>query len=165
MVGGTGGINDVSVFKTRNWKCSSMNGKILIRDRTMDTISTIDFSPTACLLSAAKDSTVNVYHVENWETAILSGVYSIDDELQREPQITLVKFSPNGKFLLIGGEFSLILIIDPNRFHLVSKIPFEGGIRCAAWSPDERFLCVGGISFDKVCRLWVILLNIFYANH
>jgi len=133
-------------------------------------LGTIDFSPGRCLttyyLAIGGDVQLNS-NLEvlsfNSETSLLTSLDS--KELSGSSEIHSVKWSPNGKYLIIAGEEATngdelgLYQFDPtatagSRLVLVDTGNFTGTTiaRSATWSPDEKYIVAVGeeVSDDNI---------------
>jgi len=79
-------------------------------------------------------------------------------ELERVDRVTAVQFSPNNKYLAVGGFDGAVAILATHT-NFSSKMPLEpvteiqrdGLVMTVDWSPNSRYLAIGGS--DKCCAI------------
>ena len=78
----------------------------------------------------------------------------ISDTINFSDEVLHCKFSPNGRFLAIGGTKGLCQIfrIEPKfRFKLFATITsLRTSVSCLSWSPNSRYLLVCGSRQDDL---------------
>lgn len=124
-------------------------------------VRSLDFSPDGVYLAAGGDDCkCHIYQLG----------YEVDDddhlrltmlhwvaELERVDRVYAVQFSPDGKFLAIGGFDGTVAIVatadisSEMQLEAVTEIPREGLIMAVDWSPDGRYLAIGGS--DRCCAI------------
>jgi len=64
-----------------------------------------------------------------------------------------MEFSPCGKYLAVVTQNGFLRVFDHASFRLVGSMKsYFGGLLCCAWSPDGRFIAMGGE--DDLVTVW-----------
>ncbi|RKO98862.1 hypothetical protein CXG81DRAFT_15341 [Caulochytrium protostelioides] len=68
--------------------------------------------------------------------------------------VAAVVFSPDGTHVAIASLAGRLLVVDHARLQLTAVFPaYFGGVTCAAWSPDGRYVVAGG--HDDLVTIWM----------
>jgi eukaryotic-like serine/threonine-protein kinase len=122
----------------------------LIRTLSLETgrFQSIDASPTSGqVASGSTDGTVRVWSPLKHDRPIL--------QIKHGPPVALVRFSPNGKWLLSAGARGALRIWNVDDESRVAQIPTGmSGLKDARYSPDGKSLFVA--TKDGRVRMWDI---------
>eukprot|EP00397_Hematodinium_sp_SG-2012_P003028 GEMP01003036.1.p1 GENE.GEMP01003036.1~~GEMP01003036.1.p1 ORF type:complete len:1246 (+),score=249.74 GEMP01003036.1:62-3799(+) len=67
--------------------------------------------------------------------------------------VYVTRFSPNSEWLAVGTDDACVSLLHvENNFEKRIELAASAGIRCMCWSPDSRFLAVGGVA--KQVDVW-----------
>ncbi len=132
-------------------------------------VTSVAFSPDGALLAVgSSDKSATVWNVAD---------KAIRFTFKHEGTVRVVLFSPEGKHLATGSLDATAKLWDvetgqqfrsfAHSDHHTSvtfpsgyTMPYNnGGIRCAAFSPDGKFLATGGLFQDRDIKLWDIALG------
>ena len=83
--------------------------------------------------------------------------YSVIVEIPREGKVRTLDWSPDGKFLAVGGNDCTAVIIHVETCRVVQEIEREDRIYSVRWSPDGDMLAIGG--FDGMVAIVSFLNN------
>lgn len=141
-------------------------------------VRSMNFSADGKFLAVGGDAgTCSIYRLEYSSiSATTVDGFAVDDverltnvnciaEIHRIDRIYAVQFSPDNVYLAIGGFDGTVAIIatkdfpsalEYNREHFsliepITEIPRDGLILTIDWSPDSRYLAIGGS--DKCCAI------------
>jgi WD40 repeat protein len=125
-------------------------------------IRSMDFAHNLPYLALAGDDGIcSIYYLPFLDATEQQNEPICVGEVHRVDRIYAVKFSPNGRYLAIGGYDDNVAILDvqqelpntippiPEQLEVIAEIPTNGLVLCLDWSPDSRFLALGGS--DKCC--------------
>lgn len=124
-------------------------------------IRSLDFSPDDGYLAVGDDDCVcRLYRLLYQENEVDDDelvAVELQAEIHRIDRVFCVRFSPNGRYLAVGGFDGTVAIVLRNDWLTSSlpdvtiEIPREGLIFSVDWSPDSRYLAIGGS--DKCCAI------------
>ena len=128
-------------------------------------IRTMDFSPDGSFVAVGGDDCMCTLYALLYEGADEDGADDDDTlvgaelygEIQRVDRVCCVQFSPDGRFLAVGGfdgTVAVVLrddILNSHAPDVTVEISRDGLIFALDWSPDSRYLAVGGS--DKCCAI------------
>lgn len=130
-----------------------------ISARRGGSVRSIDFSPDGRFMAVGGDDgcccIYNLEYSEDKEKDKLTGI-EICVELTRSDRIYSVQFSPDGKYLAIGGFDEFVAIVEVPSLEtqcpeILREIPSEGKVFALDWCSNSRYLAFGGS--DKCCSI------------
>lgn len=125
-------------------------------------VRSLDFSTDGQYLAAGGDDCkCHVFQlgVEEGEDGFHShlAVLHWKSEIERVDRVYAVQFSPNNRFLAVGGFDGTVAIVDTVdisskvQLEALAEVPRDGLVMAVDWSPDSQYLAIGGS--DKCCAL------------
>lgn len=111
-----------------------------------DPAVTLAFSPDSTQLAAGTPETLYVYD-------IASGALRYSLTLRLDGAADVLKWSPDGRFLVVGGGGSDALLVWAQEGRVVAELLGVGALRVdAAFSPDSTLLATSAL--DRGVNLW-----------
>eukprot|EP00928_Gymnodinium_smaydae_P033510 TRINITY_DN2398_c0_g2_i1.p1 TRINITY_DN2398_c0_g2~~TRINITY_DN2398_c0_g2_i1.p1 ORF type:complete len:1413 (-),score=350.26 TRINITY_DN2398_c0_g2_i1:63-3980(-) len=130
-------------------------------------VRSLSFSPSGSLLAGGggTDSTHGLLTKKSAESATKTVIWQVSSKAAQcqymgsiafEDIIHAVAFSPSGKLLAVGGEYSYVaMLLVEKVYGKTAELKCTAGVRCLAWSPDSCFLASGGE--DMQITVWSVL--------
>jgi WD40 repeat protein len=124
-------------------------------------VRTLDFSPDGKYLAiGGDDCACGVYRMDFAQMMDGSEILrhlQLCAVVQRVDRVYAIQFSPDNRYLAIGGFDGSVAIIAVDQIprsgspDVIAEIPIDGLIFTLDWSPDSRMLAIGGS--DKCCSV------------
>lgn len=135
-----GGDGSFSVWDSQTYVCEATIKLCDAKLRCAD----IDITETAIAI-ACGDNTVRIFNIDTW-----TETHSLADH---SLSANVVKYHPNGQFLLSGSRDAHLNIYDVKGYNLVQSIPGHNfAIYSIAFNDDNTLFATG--SRDKTAKLW-----------
>ncbi len=64
---------------------------------------------------------------------------------ERPSAIWSTEWSPDGKYIAIGGDDQILWILDGNHFKLLMKYDLQAMIKCLSWHPTENLIAIATV--------------------
>ncbi len=152
----TSSNNSVLLYDTSDWLVKK-ELKYPNLDGNYGNLREIKFSPTqkvvAVVTSEPAGGGLNNSNISFWDYDTVK-ILSVHKEPKIKQLITTVVFSPNGKYMAVGfgiGSVKLLDVEDPANIKILNEklLTLDSGIGSLEFSPDSRFLAIGGGSGIK----------------
>jgi len=127
----------------------------------------LTFSPDGTLLAGGggvddkhglmtKKSKYNKMKTVIWQLAADGNSASHVAAVEFDDIVHATVFAPGGNLLAVGGENCEVAVLLVDRgFERATSLQCAAGVRCLAWSPDNRFLASGGE--DMQISIWDVV--------
>jgi len=91
-----------------------------------------------------------------WQFAADGNIANQVADLDFDDIVHATVFAPGGNLLAVGGENCEVAVLLVDRgFERATSLQCAAGVRCLAWSPDNRFLASGGE--DMQISIWDVV--------
>lgn len=67
-------------------------------------------------------------------------------EIDAETYAICVSFSPDRNLIAVGTKEKTVLVVDIDKLDTIQKLEFDYSIYAVEWSPDGKYLAIGGIN-------------------
>lgn len=180
--------NNDELYERATWEGKNIKSRTRLMDRLQS------YLPASVMLPPRRLSSLLIQAVElqtercachdmAWETSIenvslLSDHNCSTAQFPMQPlqvlnehsdEVWYCKFSPDGLKLATGSKDTTVIIwdVDPEKNHLKQRRTFEGhanGVSFVTWSPDSRYLIVGGTEESSELLIFNIEENKLHAK-
>jgi len=150
----------------RAFEATLNNGMIWSEIPRESKITTVSFSPCDNILAVGCESgTISIIHIGKQEKVNIGNIplemleqnrgghskYKVLMEIPREGKIRTLDWSPDGKYLAVGGNDCTAAIIHLESQRVVHEIEREDRVYAIRWNPDGNKLAIGG--FDGMVAI------------
>ena len=118
-----------------NLETAAQLGREIVFDQSASFVHTVAFSPDGrYLIAVDQNGDVVIKKVETWKE---------HQRFTTQADIASASLSPDGTMIVTGGAAGNVVAWDLTGNELFS-IPYSGAVFCTQFSPDGRYLAVGG---------------------